>query len=109
MNKLMPILMAWDIDSFLQNLGTKLQTWGSYIFIILGVVMLIVAIYKLATGLMSHGKGQSPNWFVILIMFLVGGALVAAGASSFDWVKGIAEGGKSTIEGLGTVAVLLGL
>ena len=109
MNKLMPILMAWDIDSFLTNLGTKLQTWGSLIFIILGVVMLIVAIYKLATGLMSHGKGQPTNWFVVLLLFLAGGALVAAGTSSFDWVKGIAEGGKTTIEGLGTVAILLGL
>ena len=62
MNKLMPILMAWDIDSFLTNFGEKLKVWGSLAFIILGVVMVIVAIYKLATGLMSHGKGQSPNW-----------------------------------------------
>ena len=109
MSKFMPVLMAWDIDSFLTNLGTKLQTWGSLVFIILGVIALIVAIYKLVTGLMSHGKGQPPNWFVILLLFLVGGALVAAGTGSFDWVKGIAEGGKTTIEGLGTVSILLGL
>lgn len=107
--QLMPVLMAWDIDSFLKKLGDKLQVWGALIFIILGVVMLIVAIYKLATGLMSHGKGQSPNWFVVLLLFLAGGALVAAGTDSFKWVKDIAEGGKATIEGLGTVAILLGL
>lgn len=109
MNKLMPILMAWDIDSFLTNFGEKLKVWGSLAFIILGVVMVIVAIYKLATGLMSHGKGQSPNWLVVLLLFLCGGALVAAGTGSFGWVQNIAEGGKSTIEGLGTVAILLGL
>ena len=109
MAKLMPIFMAWDLENFLKNLGDKLQQWGSLIFIIFGVVLLIVAIYKLAMGLMSHGKGQSPNWFVILLMFLLGGALVAAGTSSFGWVKDIAAGGKTTIESLGGTAILLGL
>lgn len=97
---------TWDLESFLTNFGTTLQKWGSLLFIIIGAVLLIVAIYKTAMGLMTHGKGQPVNWFVILIMFLLGGALLAAGAGSFGWVKDIAQGGKKTIEDLGTAMIL---
>lgn len=97
---------GWDLDTFLANFGDKLKEWGSLLFIILGVVLLIVAIYKLATGLMSHGKGQPTNWLVILLMFLFGGALVVAGTGSFGWVSDIAAGGKATIDNLGQVILM---
>ncbi len=94
----------WDISTFLTNLTTQLKSWGGLVIMLLGVVMVVVAIWKVATGLMSHGKGQPPNWLLIAILFLLGGAFVVAGASgmeAFNWVAGIAGGGKQTIIGLG--------
>ena len=100
-------LAGWDITSFLTNLATKLQTWGGLFFVLIGVVMIIWSIYKLAHGLMSQGR-QDINWFKILVAFLVGGALVAAGGSgAWQFVSDIAKGGKQTINELGGSGTIL--
>ena len=88
----------WSIDSFLQNLSETLKLWGGYLFVVIGVVLVIVAIWKTATGLMSHGQKQ-VSWGMVFIMFVLGGALIAA--NGFDWVENIAIGGKDTIDALG--------
>ena len=95
------VLAGWDITTFLTNLATKLQSWGGLFFVLVGVVMIIWSIYKLAHGLMSQGR-QDVNWFKILVAFLVGGALVAAGGSgAWTFVSNIAKGGQTTINELG--------
>lgn len=92
----------WSITAFLENLSDQLVEWGGLIMLLLGVVMVIVAVYQIASGLMSHGKKQT-NWFVAAGLLLLGGALVAGGgAGTWTWVTDIAAGGKNTIDDLGS-------
>lgn len=88
----------WDLGNFLQNSTSTIRTWGGYFFMLLGVVLMIVAIWQIGSGLMSHGKKQ-VNWAMSIIMLLIGGVLAAS--SSFAFVEQIAGGGRKTIEDLG--------
>ena len=105
---LMNLAMAkgkWDITTFLTNVTKQLQTWGGLIIVLIGTVMIIWSIYKLATGLLGGGR-QDVNRFKIEAAFLVGGAFVAAGAGgAWTFVQGIASGGKDTIENLGSTVM----
>lgn len=87
----------WDLGTFLQNSSTTLQTWGGYFFALVGVIMIIVGIYQIAKGFISHGKTQT-NWFIAIALLVIGGALLVGG---WSWVAGIAKGGKKTIDDLG--------
>lgn len=90
----------WDLGNFLKNAGETLKRWGGLVLIILGAVMLIVAAYQIAKGLMTHGRqGQPTNWLVVIILLIVGGAFIAAGG--WGWFQGIAAGGQKTINDLG--------
>ena len=101
------VLAGWDITTFLTNLSTKLQAWGGLFFVLIGVVMIIWSIYKLAHGLMSQGR-QDVNWFKILVAVLGGGALGAAGSGgAWKFVADIAQGGKTTINELGGSKTIL--
>lgn len=93
---MMPTL-SWDIGTFLQNATKTIKQWGSYLIILIGVVLIIVSIWQIAKGLISHGKGQT-NWAVAIIMLIIGGALMAGG---FGLVSTIASGGGQTINELG--------
>lgn len=93
---MMPTL-AWDIGTFLRNATKTIKQWGSYLIILIGVVLIIVSIWQIAKGLISHGKGQT-NWAVAIIMLIIGGALMAGG---FGLVSTIASGGGQTINELG--------
>lgn len=96
------LFATFDVTQFLTNATAKLKEWGGALLILIGVVMMIVAIWKIASGLISHGKKQ-VSWAVCIIMLILGGALASfgAGASAWDWIQKIAEGGKNTIDDLG--------
>lgn len=94
--------MAWDLTNFLSNSTSQLKTWGGMAFTLIGVVMIIVAIVKIAKALISHGKTQT-SWPINIALLLVGGALSIGGA--WGWVSGIAQGGKQTIDDLGNTAL----
>lgn len=70
------ILATNNIGTILQNLSHNMASWGNIIVLILGIAMLIVGVYQLAKALISHGKGQPPNWFVIIGLLLIGGLLI---------------------------------
>ena len=93
---------TFDIEQFLINSAAKLKTWGGLLLILIGVVMMICAICKIASGLISHGKKQ-VSWAVCIIMLILGGALCSFGMGddAWNWVQGIAKGGKETIDDLG--------
>lgn len=91
------IPMAWDLGSFLQNATETIKQWGGYLIILIGVVMVIAAVYQIAKGLMSGGKTQ-VNWAVAIVLLILGGAFMVGG---FSFVSNIASGGKKTIEDLG--------
>ena len=93
---------TFDIGEFVQNVVDIIKEWGGWFIIGAGAIMLVVAIYMIAKGLIMHGKTQ-VNWFIVAVLFIVGGALLSftTGLDAFKWVQGIAEGGKQTIEDLG--------
>ncbi len=92
------ILMSqWDFTSFLNNATSTVTGWLQLLVILAGIILIAVAIFKIASGLMSHGKKQ-VNWVVNIIMLIVGGALAAGG---FTWVRDIAKDQKDTIEDMG--------
>lgn len=90
---------SWDIGSFLTNSGSTLTTWFNAGLLVLGLIAVAFATWQIVSGLMSHGK-KPVNWGVAIILLLVGGVL--ASATGFDFMRGIAGGGKKTIEDLGT-------
>lgn len=95
------MFLSWDLGSFLKNATETLKTWGGYFIILIGVIMLIVGVYQLASGLWSHGKKQT-NWFIVVCLFIIGGAFMVGG---FSFVSKIASGGQKTIEDLGETII----
>lgn len=93
----------FSITSLLSNAGVTLRTWGTFIIFILGVAAIIVATYKLVTGLASHGQKQT-SWAVVIILYVVGGLCTATGSSgAWNFLAGtIAGGGRSTVQEMGT-------
>lgn len=88
---------TWDLGNFLKNATSTLKGWGGLLIMLIGVVMVIVSVYKIASGLISHGKKQT-NWAVAIILLILGGAFIAGG---WDFVSGIAKSGEKTINDLG--------
>lgn len=76
------LLMDWKINNVLAKVKGNLREWGKLLMMIVGVVMIIFGIFKIAQGMISHGKTQ-VNW-VINILLIVVGALFCAGATFFD-------------------------
>lgn len=101
--KLMCTPAAWDLGSFLQNSTKTLKTWGGYLIILIGVVMVVWSVVMIARGLISHGKTQI-SWPVAVILLILGGAFMVGG---FSFVSNIASGGKQTIEDLGNGGTIL--
>lgn len=89
---------TWDVGTFLEGLSTNVESWLKIIVSLVGLIMVGVAIYQIASGLMSHGRKQT-NWFTVILLFLIGGAFVAGG---LKWAMDIAKGGKETIDKMGT-------
>lgn len=94
--------MDWDLGSFLQNAAKVLKQWGGYFIILVGVVMVVAAVYQIAKGLISHGKGPGTNWGVAISLLILGGAFMTGG---FAFVAKIAGGGQKTIEEIGQMIV----
>lgn len=94
--------LSWDLGTFLDNAAKTLTKWGGLLFALLGVVCIIIGIYKIVKGLITHGQnGQPVNWLVAIGLIILGGVLVTTG--SFTFIQGIAKDQKTTIEKLGGV------
>lgn len=81
-------LMAGDggdggnsIGAVLGALRNALGTWGGYVVGILGVAALIVGLWNIVTGMISHGKKQT-NWLISIALLLIGGVLMGWGIKS---------------------------
>ena len=89
---------SWSILNLFTNAGKTVQTIGSALLVLLGIVMIVVAGVKIAKALMSNGQGQPPNWIMIIALLIVGGAFAVGG---FSLISQIAAGGQQTIKDLG--------
>lgn len=98
------VACSWDLGNFLQNAKSTLQTWGSYLIMLIGVVMVIASVYMIAKGLITHGKGQPVSWPVAIILLILGGAFLTGG---WAFVNDIASGGEQTIRDLGNGTVIV--
>lgn len=76
------MLLDWSINNVLAKLRANLILWGAGLMMIVGVVMIIFGIFKIAQGMISHGKTQ-VNW-VVNILLIVVGALFCAGSTFFN-------------------------
>lgn len=85
---------TWHLGSFLDSAQKTLANYGSVLTSLIGVAMVIVGIYQLAKGLISHGKGQH-SWVVTIALILVGGALAITGG--WKMVGNFASGGRNTL------------
>lgn len=88
---------GWDLTTFFENVVQAVQRWGGMFIVLLGVIMIIVAVYQAAKGLISHGKTQT-NWFITATLLILGGALAVGG---WSWVYSLARGGQITLNQLG--------
>lgn len=79
---LVTMLLDWRINNVLENLRSSLRSWGAGLMMIVGVVMIIFGIFKIAQGMISHGKTQ-VNWVVNILLIIVG-ALFCAGSTFFE-------------------------
>lgn len=103
---MIPVSMDWNLTSFLNNLENNMKNWVGGIMMIIGIALLGFAVFKMAQGLISHGKTQ-VNWVMVVLMFIFGAFLFAAGGGGvLDAVKNLGKGGVDTIEGLGTPTIL---
>ncbi len=95
-------MSGWSINNFLTNLNKNLNLWGGLLIVVVGLVMVIVAVVKIAKGLMSSGRGQT-NWVLNIVLFFIGGALAFGGG--WGLVQGISQGGSDTLNDLGKIAI----
>lgn len=94
-----PFLMnGWNLNTFLTTLNSSLNNWGSLFVTCVGVVMVIVAVVKIAKGLMSHGQGQ-VNWVLNIALLLIGGMLAWSGGWSL--ISDMSAGANDTLNELG--------
>lgn len=94
------LVAAWDLTSFLTNLGNAMQGWGKIIVFIIGTVMVIASAWFIGKGLMSQGRGQT-NWALTILLLIIGGAFMATSFGGWELLKNISEGSKTTIDNLG--------
>lgn len=95
-------MSGWSINNFLANLNKNLSQWGGMLIVVVGLVMVIVAVVKIAKGLMGGGRAQT-NWVLNIVLFFIGGALAFGGGWSL--VQGISQGGSDTLNDLGKMVI----
>ena len=84
---------AWSMDNMLSGANTKLQKWASLGVAVLGIIMVIVALFKFGKGMMSD-RAQT-NWVLVIVLFLVGATL--AFGSGWAFVHQMSDFGTNTL------------
>lgn len=80
---------AGSITNILKSASDTASTWGRYFLVVLGIVMVVYAVYQIGKGMMSGGRGQT-NWAMAIGCLVLGGALAVTGGWGF--VVNIAQG-----------------
>lgn len=94
---LMNVAMDWSFDSFLVNLREKLKVWGSGAIMILGVVMILAAVFQIGKGFIMGARAQT-SWGMAIACLVIGGMLLAGG---WNIVGTISTGAGTSIKSLG--------
>lgn len=90
---------AWDLLSFLSNLGDYAETIFGVLLMILGSILIFMAALKAFQKLTGdQQKASQISWVIIVVMVIVGGGLFIGG---WDLMSTIASGGQQTIYDIG--------
>lgn len=89
---------GWDAYEFFQNSGDWLMQVGGAFLSMMGVAAIVWGGFLLVRKLMS-GQQNQDNWFKIVCLIIVGGALTYSG---INMILKFADGGQKTIEDFGT-------
>lgn len=98
---LMNVMLSWDIGNFLQNSKSTLITWGDYLMMLIGVILVIVAVYQLAKKFIAP-QSAPGGWVMPIVMLIIGGALLVGG---WALISDISSGGEQTIRDLGETII----
>lgn len=101
----MPVWMigAFDIGTFLQNLKSVGETWGQYLLVALGVLLIVWSGARIFKYFMAPDKFRG-SMVITIVGLLFGGALVFGG---YKLMSDVAQGGKKTIEDLGNGGMII--
>lgn len=105
LNALAAVLMSggsaspsWNLTTFLNKLKVQGMDWISGIFVVIGLVMVLIGVYKAAKKLMSGQAGGQISWVTVVLLISIGAALTTVGATG---VIHLGEGVVDTVQGLG--------
>jgi uncharacterized membrane protein len=80
------------LGDMLNNALSSFKTWGGVIIMIFGVVMLVMAAYKI---FQKFNNAQAPDsWVKLALMILVGAAFLIGGLSVLE---GFGQSGQDTL------------
>lgn len=96
-------LGAWDLLSFLRNAKNYTGRIFAGVIALIGLALLGWGGTMLAIKLFNPEKSRT-NWFIIILMIIVGGAMGIGGGWSL--LQSIGGGGEKTIRDLGGGVIL---
>lgn len=88
------ILAKDTFTTLLTGLYNKIGDWAAIGVMVLGIIMVVVAIFKGFKGAVSD-KAQT-NWVQVIVVFLIGAALAFGGG--WAWIGTASEMGTNTID-----------
>lgn len=94
-------LLTWDVTQFLANAQNITTTVGGSLMTVLGVIAVLVAVFKGFSKMTSEQSRSS--WPKIIGLFVLGGMMIAGGISLFI---SMASGVKGTVDMLGASVAL---
>lgn len=94
------LLAAWDLKTAIDNFKNYAVLIGASVIGLLGIAIMIVALYHVFKKFTSNQPGGGESWGKIVAMVVVGGAMFSAGG--WGLYKSIADGGNKTISDAGS-------
>lgn len=88
---------GWNLSKGVETVHSATDHIVPIIIMILGGVATVAGVYKIVTGLISHGKGQPTSWPVAIILLIVGLALLFTGIGALN--GNAASGAINTVLG----------
>ena len=77
---------SFSLGTLLYNLIGKSKNYGGGLIIVIGIIMIVVAAFKIGKGLMTQGKpnAQPINWFLCAGLLVVGCMFAFGGFTSMS-------------------------
>ena len=97
------LVADWDLISAINNSKNYAATFGGAFVGLIGIAVIIWAVFQLGLKIIGSEKGRQTSWFMVIAGIVVGGALVYGG---WQLIMSVAQGGHQTINDLGGGTIL---